>query len=267
METHSSTTLKGVFANSHRSIRTVGAPLNYDWQHCEPQGDSVWESAEGIQGGACVWEQCRYVQIRAVRHRLIHWLPKAGIPVLYTFGLPLALLYVDLNPGDFKKLGEISPASVTTASRTSLSASSSLRQTTQWSISEFLINVMLSSSCCEEYFVTNYNGGSRERSRWWVGLSCIVSMSEVVDEKDERAYVKGTDTQLEGKACGVGLPASIRFQLVCQAPRLQQWQSPLLPVLCWVFWDELLWGTRWAIFWSASNLVWAVIRSILRRRE
>ena len=47
-------------------------------------------------------------------------------------------------------------------------------------------------------------------------------MSEVVDEKDERAYVKGTDTQLEGKACGADLPASIRFQLVWQASRLQQ---------------------------------------------
>jgi len=41
-------------------------------------------------------------------------------------------------------------------------------------------------------------------------------MSEVVDEKDERAY-KGTGTQLEGEACGAGLPASIRFQLVLQA--------------------------------------------------
>jgi len=46
-------------------------------------------------------------------------------------------------------------------------------------------------------------------------------MSEVVDEKDERAY-KGTGTQLEGEACGAGLPASIRFQLVLQASRLQQ---------------------------------------------
>jgi len=43
-------------------------------------------------------------------------------------------------------------------------------------------------------------------------------MSEVVDEK---AY-KGTGTQLEGEACGAGLPASIRFQLVLQASLQQQ---------------------------------------------
>ena len=47
-------------------------------------------------------------------------------------------------------------------------------------------------------------------------------MSEFSDEKDERAHVEGTDTQLEGKACGADLPASIRFQLVWQASRLQQ---------------------------------------------
>jgi len=41
------------------------------WQHYKPRGQNVWESPEGIQGGACVWEQCRHVQTRAVHHRII----------------------------------------------------------------------------------------------------------------------------------------------------------------------------------------------------
>jgi len=47
-------------------------------------------------------------------------------------------------------------------------------------------------------------------------------MSEDVNEKDERAYILWTGTQLEGETCGAGLPASIMFQLVFQASRLQQ---------------------------------------------
>ena len=107
-----------------------------------------------------------------------HLLPEAD-----SFGLPLKLLYV--NPGDFKN-SEKSVKLVwllLPALRCPHGVlSEKLLRSAQLAI---LIHVKLCSSCCEECFVTNYGGGSREWSHWWVGLSCMVYSSEGVDEKDE----------------------------------------------------------------------------------
>jgi len=58
---------------------------------------------------------------------------------------------------------------------------------------DFLIGVKLSLGFCEEWFVMN-NRGSREKWCWWVGSSCIIYLSGIVDEKDERAYIDPYDT-------------------------------------------------------------------------
>jgi len=57
----------------------------------------------------------------------------------------------------------------------------------------FLIGVKLSFVILWGRLVTN-NGGSREWWCWWVGSNCIVYLSGVVDEKDERACIDPSDT-------------------------------------------------------------------------
>jgi len=69
--------------------------------------------------------------------------------------------------------------------------------TAKYSTSRFLIFSLASSwvlGFCEENFVTNNRGGSRERWCWWVGSSCIVYLSGGVDEKNESAYIGPDDT-------------------------------------------------------------------------
>jgi len=57
------------------------------------------EPAHGSNVGAYKFKLCTLILSKQT-----HWLPEAVISVFFhTFGLPLTLLYVGLNPGDFKK--------------------------------------------------------------------------------------------------------------------------------------------------------------------